>query len=138
MGDSCFHITAMVDGELVTDLRANVTIYVKYSAADKAAADGNPPRLTLAYYDKTADQWQIQPTEVYVTAGTIYTTTNHLGDWSVLARVVSGGLAWWHYLLLVGVGALVVVLSHTPRKQPSETNPLDETEPEEVPAPDKT
>ena len=138
IGDSCFRITAMVDGELVTDLLAKVTICVRYSAADKAAANGNPPRLTLAYYDQTNNQWQIQSSEVHTSAGTICTTTNRLGDWSVLARIVVSGLVWWHYLLLVGVGALVVFLSHTPRKQPPETKPLEEPEPEEVTGPDET
>lgn len=125
MGGTCFRILAFVDGQPVTELGADVTICVKYSAADRAAADGNPPRLKLAYLDEAASQLQIMPTQVHTTGGTVCTTTKHLGVWAVVARVVNGGLLWWHYTLLVGVGALVVWLSHTPRREPESPLPED-------------
>ena len=125
MGDTCFRILAVVDGQPVTDLAADATICVKYSAGDKAAADGNPPRLKLAYLDETAGQLRIQPTQVHTTGGTVCATTKQLGVWAVVARVVTGGLLWWHYTLLVGVGALVVWLSHTPRREPELPSPED-------------
>ena len=107
MGNTCFSVVATVDGEVVTELGADMTICVEYTPDDLAAANGNPAHLRLAYYDETAGEWQILPKIVDTTDGTVCAITSHLSDWAVLAQI-AGGLLWWHYLL-IGLGALAAI-----------------------------
>ena len=110
MGDTCFSVTAIVDGESVTRLDADVEICVEYSDDDLAAAGGEPTGLRLAYYDETDGDWVMPPTSVDTTAGTICVTTDHLSDWAVLGEVMASGLPWWLWLIIaLGVVGIVVL-----------------------------
>ena len=140
MGDTCFRITATVDGEPVTELGADLTICIEYSAGDLAAAGDDPTLLAYAYFDEDAGEWQFPTTVVNETEGTVCTTTRHISDWAVLGEVVAGGWPWWYYLL-IGLGALVIILvivvlltQRQRKKRPSGKRPA-EFEPEEMPEP---
>jgi len=111
MGDTCFRITATVDGEGVTELGDDVTICIEYSAADVDAAGGDPALLTIAYFDEDAGEWEVLPTTVDETEGIVCATVDHVSDWAVLGEgeVEEAGLAWWHILLIV-LAAFVVLL----------------------------
>ena len=135
MGDTCFSITAMVDGEEVTELGDDVTICIEYSDADVAAAGGDPALLTIAYYDEDSGEWDILPTTVDTDAGLACATTNHLSEWAVLAEEEEeAGWQWWYTLLIVvgalGVAAVVVVLFLRGEKRPPRRH-----KPEEMPEP---
>lgn len=107
MGATCFYIQAIVDGESVSELGADVTICVEYSDADLATADSDPNLLSLAYYDATAGEWVVLVSTVV--DGTICATTNHLSNWAVVAEAVEAiGLQWWH-ILLIALGGLAII-----------------------------
>ena len=110
MGDTCFRVRAMVNGQEVSELGADVTICIKYSSADLAAAGGEPTDLRLSYYDEETDEWQVLSTSVDTANGTACATTSHLSDWAVLVRASGGSsTAWWVYLV-AGAGGLLVLL----------------------------
>ena len=136
MGDTCFSITATVDGEEVTELGDDVTICIEYSSADLDAAGGDPELITIAYFDEDSGEWEVLPTTVDTDAGIACATTNHLSEWAVLAEEEeeAGGLLWWHTLLIVvgalGVAALVVVLFlRGEKRQPRRHKPEEMPEP---------
>jgi len=139
MGDTCFRITATVDGEPVTELDAAVEICVEYAAEDLAVAEGDPALLTFGYYDEATDDWDILTTEINEAAGTICTTISHLSEEDIAP---AGGLLWWHYLL-IALAALVVILiivvlltqHQRQRKKPPSGQRPAEFEPEEMPEP---
>jgi hypothetical protein len=103
-GNSCFDITPS------QELGANVKICVYYTAADLNAAGGNADDLRIAY--KQSDgTWKVLKTTVDTGAGTVCAETDHLSSWAVVGKTEAAeeGLLWWHYLL-IGLGALLVVL----------------------------
>lgn len=101
MADTCFGIIAIVNGETVSELGADMTICIEYSD------DGDPALLSLAYYDESVGEWQVVPTEFDTTAGMVCSTVSHLSDWALLVEA-AGGLQWWHYLL-IGLGVVFIL-----------------------------
>ena len=139
MGDTCFRITATVDGEEVTELGADVTVCIEYSSADLAAAGGDPTLLTIAYYNEDTDEWEDLPTTVDTDAGIACATTSHLSEWALLAeeQEEEAGWQWWYTLLIVvgiiGIAAVVVALFlRGGRRGPSGRVPEYEEEDEEM------
>ncbi|MGB2854763.1 MAG: hypothetical protein WBC55_09975, partial [Dehalococcoidia bacterium] len=103
MGDTCFRITATVDGEPVTELDAAVEICVEYGAEDLAVVEGDPALLTFGYYDEDTYDWDILTTELNEAEGTICIYITHLSEFAVLGEediAPAGGMLWWHYLLI--------------------------------------
>lgn len=103
-GNSCFDITPS------QALGAKVKICVYYTSADLMAAGGDVNNLRLAY--KQSDgTWKVLKTTVDTSAGTVCAETDHLSSWAVVGKSEGAeeGLLWWHYLL-IGLGALLVVL----------------------------
>lgn len=94
----------------MTELGEQIQVCVEYYSTDIAAAGGNPELLTLAYYDATAGHWVVLETEVNTATGIACAWTSHLSDWAILAGAVGGGLAWWIWLVVVGISGLLTVL----------------------------
>ncbi|MCX5992121.1 MAG: fibronectin type III domain-containing protein [Chloroflexi bacterium] len=91
-------------GNPVVTLSQPITITVKYSVEDVAAAGGDPNNLVLAYYDETAGEWKPLDTTVNTSDKTLSATTNHFSTWAVLAKSPSEGLAAWIWIV-IGIGA---------------------------------
>jgi hypothetical protein len=95
--------------EAGAELQKAITICVRYSDDDVAAAGGDPHRLRLAYYDEDAGRWQVLPTTIYELPRTACATTDTLSDWAIFVQIGGGGgLAWWAWLL-IGLGGLVLI-----------------------------
>jgi C1A family cysteine protease len=96
-------------GAAISTLAEDMTIVVRYSEEDLAAAEGNPRHLALAYYDEASGQWEILDTNVDINDGTISATANHLSRWMVLAKTppdvdwMPVGLAGGSFLLFLMV-----------------------------------
>jgi hypothetical protein len=124
IGDTYFVVEVVNnDGTAMHTLAQEVTVIVKYSdddvaAAggnpddlvlayydDVAAAGGNPDDLVLAYYDEAAGKWTELDTIVNLNDRTLSTTADHLSSWMVLARV-SPPIHW----LAIGLTGLGVIL----------------------------
>jgi len=80
LGDTYFSI------EGITTLAREITITVKYSDRDVAAAGGNPNLLTLSRYDEDAGEWVVLPTTVDTAAQTLTVTTDKLSMWMVMVE----------------------------------------------------
>jgi parallel beta-helix repeat protein len=100
-GDTYFSV------EGVDNLEKEVTIHIKYTDADLAAAGGDPNKLTVSYYDEALAEWVIVDTTVDTTAQTLMAATTHFSNWAVMSESASGSLLWGWVLLGVVV-ALVV------------------------------
>jgi len=115
-GDTCFAILALDgSGGVIADLAEPVTITVKYSQSDLAAAGGNAGNLVLAYWDESAGEWKVLDTIVSKKAMTLTASTAHLSTWAVLASTAGAedqGIALWIWILvgIGGVGIAVIVL----------------------------
>lgn len=145
MGDTCFRVTATVDGEPVTELEDEVEICVEYGDEDLAVAEGDPAQLTIAYYDEDTGEWDILPTELNEAEGTVCITITHLSEFAVLSEEgagEAGGWQWWYYLL-IGLAALAVLLviivllmqRKRKKKKPPQKQRPQKFEPEEMPEP---
>jgi anti-sigma-K factor RskA len=86
-----------------------MTITVKYSDEDVAAAGGNPSKLVLAYYDEESGEWVTLDTTVNTTDMTLSATTTHFSTWAVLAKAAEGNGAPFWIWIIVGIGAVAVV-----------------------------
>ncbi len=112
LGKTCFVIEAVdASGNPISTLSQPVTITVKYSAGDVAAADGAHNKLVITYYDEAAGKWQTLETELNTTDGTIITETNQLGMLAVMAASPSKGTAVWIWIVIGVVAALMVVVA---------------------------
>lgn len=109
VGGTCFRVTAVVDGEEVSQLTAPLTICIAYSSDDVAAAAGQPTDLLLAYVDGATGEWQVLPTMVDTDEGTVCALTSHLSNWAVLARTSGSSSSTWVYVV-AGLGGLIIVL----------------------------
>jgi hypothetical protein len=106
IGDTYFVVEVVNnDGTAMHTLAQEVTVIVKYSDDDVAAAGGNPDDLVLAYYDEAAGKWTELDTIVNLNDRTLSTTADHLSSWMVLARV-SPPIHW----LAIGFTGLGVIL----------------------------
>ena len=111
IGDTCFLVTALDDsGNEIVSLSQPSVITAKYSEADLAAADGDPNRLVLAYWDEAASEWKPLKTSVDTANMTLSASTGHLSTWAVLVRTTSAsnGLPLWSWVL-IALGAVGVV-----------------------------
>ncbi len=117
-GDTCFEILALDgSGGVIADLAEPVTITVKYSQSDLAAAGGNAGNLVLAYWDESAGEWKALDTIVNKKAMTLTVSTAHLSTWAVLASTAGAedqGIALWIWIL-VGIGGVVIAVIVLPR-----------------------
>jgi PKD repeat protein len=117
-GDTCFAILALDgSGGIIADLAEPVTITVKYSQSDLAAAGGNAGNLVLAYWDESAGEWKVLDTIVNKKAMTLTASTAHLSAWAVLASTAGAedqGVALWIWVL-VGIGGVVIAVIVLPR-----------------------
>ena len=107
VGSTCFSIEARdADGNAIVTLAEPVTITVKYTDEDLAAAGGHPNDLVLAYYDEAAREWKIIETTANAGDTTLSTVTTHLSIWAVLAKSPSAsqGLALWVWTV-IGIAA---------------------------------
>jgi hypothetical protein len=96
-------------GNPVVTLSQPVTIMVKYSDEDVAAAGGDPNNLVLAYYDEAAAKWNPLTTTVSATDKTLKATTTHLSTWGVMVEATeTNGMPFWIWII-VGVGAVAVL-----------------------------
>jgi hypothetical protein len=66
-------------------LSKDATISVKYTPADLALANGDPSKLVLARWDRTANDWVFIRTSVDKNAETLTVSTNRLSTWAVMA-----------------------------------------------------
>lgn len=97
----------------MTELGVPIQICVQYSAADVAAAGGDPQLLALAYYDATAGEWVALDTDVNTVTGLACAWTSHISVWSLLAESDGGGLAWWVWVVIgvAGLGLIVAIFA---------------------------
>jgi hypothetical protein len=125
VGNTFFTIEAVDgDGNAIVTFSKPVTITVKYSDEDVAAAGGDPSNLVLAYYDEAAAAWKRIDTTVKTTDKTLSATTSHLSTWAVLSKSPGGGLASWIWIVIgiaaaavAGAGILTYFLRRRPRAQ---------------------
>ena len=105
-GDTCFSVQGM------EHLARNVTMHIRYSDADLAAADADPSRLILSYYDESISEWITVDTKVDTSAETLSTETGHLSRWAVMRKEsepgTSAGLPFWGWGL-AGVGGVAIL-----------------------------
>lgn len=90
-GSTYFTIEATTDNTAVTELGKEITITVKYSDEDVAAAGGDPSLLAIAYYDDDIGQWTDLITIVNTEQKTLTVTTDHLSRWMVLVKEADAG-----------------------------------------------
>ncbi len=91
---------ADASGNAVVNLSQPVTITVKYSPEDVAAAGGDPSNLVLAYCDETATDWKPLDTTVNTIDQTLSTTTTYPGTWAVLAKATeNNGAPLWIWIM---------------------------------------
>jgi PKD repeat protein len=114
LGTSCFTIEA-VDGtgKAIVMFSRQVTVTVKYSDEDVAAAGGKPKNLVLAYYNNATGEWNVLETSLNTIDKTLTVTTTHLSTWAILAKTSPGRLASWLWIVIgivaaLGVGVVVV------------------------------
>jgi hypothetical protein len=117
-GGTCFTILALDGGgTVVAELGEPVTVTVKYSQTDLAAAGGRPGNMVLAYWDEVAGAWNVLDTVVDKKAMTLVATTTHLSTWAVMASPAGAeknGIALWVWIL-VGIGGAVLAAVVIPR-----------------------
>ena len=108
-GDTRFSV------EGADNLEKEVTICIKYTDADLAAAGGDPDKLALFYYDEAIEEWVIVDTTVDTSAQTLTATTTHFSKWSVMGEGVatSTGFPLWGGVLLGIAGMLAIVMIAT-------------------------
>jgi hypothetical protein len=94
-------------GNAVANLSQPVTITVKYSPEDVAAAGGDPSNLVLAYCDETANDWEPLDTTVNTIDQTLSTTTTHPGTWAVLAKATENKEAPLWIWIIAAVAVLL-------------------------------
>jgi PKD repeat protein len=113
-GGTCFIMIALDgDGNEVVTLSGPSIITVRYSEADVAAADGDPSRLVLAFWDAGAGKWKTLGTAVDTSNMTLSASTERTGTLAVLAKTTPApnGLPIWFWIVIglacipaVGVG----------------------------------
>ena len=105
VGNTCFTVEAVdANGNAIGTFSQPVTITVKYSDEDVAAAGGDPTKLALAYYDEAAAEWKMLDTTVNTADKTLSATTTHFSTWAILAKSPSEGLASWIWIV-IGIAA---------------------------------
>ncbi len=105
VGNTFFTVDATdASGNAIVTFSQPVTITVRYSDEDLAAAGGDPSNLVLAYYDEAAAEWKMVDTTINTTDKTLSATTTHFSTWAVLAKSPSEGLAAWVWIV-IGIAA---------------------------------
>jgi PKD repeat protein len=109
MGSSYFTIEAAdASGKAIFAFSKLVTITVKYSDEDLAAAGGAPENLVLANYNEATGKWNIVETTLNKTDRSLSATTTHFSTWAILVKTSSGGLALW-IRIVIGLAAALAV-----------------------------
>ena len=110
MGGSCFTLGVVdAEGKEISMFSRQVTVTVRYSDEDVAAAGGNPENLVLAYYSEATGKWNVLETSLNTIDKTLIVTTTHLsGTWAILAKTSSDGLASWWWIV-IGVAATLIL-----------------------------
>ena len=88
-GSQAFALLALhADGQIVTQtvLQQPITLTVRYTDSDLAAARGDMPRLVLAQYHPEARQWLALQAQVDGAARTLTWRTRTLGQFALLIR----------------------------------------------------
>jgi len=130
IGETCFTVEAVdASGNAVVTFSQPVTITVRYSDGDVAAAGKDLNKLVLARYDEASAAWMTLETTVDTVDKTLSAATTQSSTWAVLARVSSHGLAAWIWIV-IGLGAALMVavavfILRPPRK--SETTQWKQT-----------
>jgi hypothetical protein len=129
LGDTCFSITAEVDGEELTELEQYVTICVEYTQDELDAAGGDPQKLRLAYYDEGAMEWVVLETSLDIDSGVVCAEVKHLSNWAIVTLVPSSLPPWWALIvassLLVGSILLFVMAIHHTRTRKADERVQD-------------
>ena len=125
VGDTCFSITAEVDGEELTELEQYVTICVEYTQDELDAAGGDPQQLRLAYYNETRGEWIALETFLDTDSGVVCTEVNHLSNWAIVALEPSSLPPWWvlvvaSSLLVASTLVFIFVIQRTRTRQAEE------------------
>jgi PKD repeat protein len=124
MGSSCFTLGAVdAAGEEIIMFSRLVTVTVKYSDEDVAAAGGALENLVLAYYNEATGKWKIVETTPNSTDRSLGATTTHFSTWAILVKTPSRGTALW-IQIVIGVAAVlgvgIVIWKLTSVKQPDQ------------------
>ena len=108
IGSSCFALEATdTSGTAITSFSGAVTVTVRYSDEDMAAAGDNPEDLVLAYYNEATGEWATLETTRDTAKGILSVTTTHLSTWSILVKTSSDGLVSWIQIVIGIVATLV-------------------------------
>jgi len=114
MGSTCFSIEAAdASGETIFATSRLVTITVKYSDEDLAAAGGAAKNLVLAHYNEATGKWNTHETAVDSADRTLSATTTHFCTWVILAKsppdsAASGIGVVIGIVAVLGVGVVLV------------------------------
>lgn len=125
LGDTCFSITAEVDGEELTELEQFVTICVEYTQDELDAAEGDPQQLRLAYYDEAAGMWVVLETSLDTDLGVVCAEVNHFSRWAIIVLEPSSLPPWWvlivaSSLLVASITVFILVIHRTRTRQAEE------------------
>jgi PKD repeat protein len=109
IASSCFTLEAVnARGKAITSFSRLVTVTVKYSDEDVAAAVGDLENLVLAYYNEATGKWKIVDTTLHRTDKSLSATTTHFSTWAILVQSPSRGTALW-IQIVIGIAAVLGV-----------------------------
>jgi PKD repeat protein len=109
IASSCFTLEAVnARGKAITSFSRLVTVTVKYSDEDVAAAGGDLENLVLAYYNEATGKWKIVDTTLNRTDKSLSATTTHFSTWAILVQSPSRGTALW-IQIVIGIAAALAV-----------------------------
>jgi PKD repeat protein len=109
MGSSCFTVRVVdAAGDEIIMFSRLVTVTVKYSDEDVAAAGGALKNLVLAYYNEATGKWKIVETTPNSTDRSLSATTTHFSTWAILVQSPSRGTALW-IQIVIGIAAVLGV-----------------------------
>jgi len=121
MGTTCFTVSAVdSEGKEILMFSRLVTITVKYSDEDVAAAGGDLKDLVLAYYNEATGKWKVVDTTLNKTDRSLSVSTTHFSTWAIMAKTSSNGLASWQWVIIGLVAVLaagVVMWKFIPARQ---------------------
>ena len=109
MGNTCFTLGVVdAEGKEIIMFSQWVTVTVKYSDEDVAAAGGTLENLVLAYYNEATGKWMIVETTLNSTDRSLSATTTHFSTWAILVKTSSRGTALW-IQIVIGIAAVLGV-----------------------------
>jgi hypothetical protein len=109
MGNTCFTLGVIdAEGKEIIMFSRLVTVTVKYSDEDVAAAGRDLENLVLAYYNEATGKWKIVDTTLNRTDKSLSATTTHSSTWAILVQIPSRGTALW-IQIVIGIAAVLGV-----------------------------